>query len=77
MRHPEKVHQFVVERPFEIDGFLYGLRLKLDKHLKDGPVVFHMSRQLLECAQNGDGKEHLLIMRDYRANRRRPFPRNR
>ena len=50
MLNPEKVNEYIVGSKLDIAAALNKIRRVLEKNVGKGPLVIHLSRQLLEGA---------------------------
>lgn len=61
MDKPENVSEYVLTSKPEIAAALNQIRRRLELHLDKGPIVVHLSRQLLEGAVVCDDHDRLKI----------------
>ncbi|MGY8872187.1 MAG: hypothetical protein ACKVJE_17250 [Pseudomonadales bacterium] len=74
MNHPEKALQLIIEAPSDVDAVLYHVRMLMQHKisLSKGPVVLHLSRQLIPGTYNGDDKDHAAIISNFRPRQSQP-----
>ena len=61
MKEPAKVSEYVLTSKSEISAVLNKIRRRLELHLDKGPLVIHLSRQLVEGADLCDEHDRARI----------------